>query len=389
VSRNPGTDRIDPSTRALTRDAIAIVGLGATEHEKLRTPDPYRSSIDLGVQALGSALADAGLKTQDIDGLMTVALPYDAFAQRTGLEMIPYVMQYEGGGRWLGGALNHAAQAIVTGAATTIAIIVAFNNRSVDMQWDMTGSASGSEAYEALFGLAGLGSHHAMMFRRHQAEFGTPREVLGHVAVSNRANAARNPHAIFRAPMTLEDYAASRMIADPLRLFDYCTNCDGAIAIIVTDASATKPEQRPVIVHDAAMSANVGPYYSMPDCYYASSRQVAAQIFSGDIKQSDIDTVGIYDNFTTSVVFALEGYDFQPRGGAAEFIMSGNTAFDGSLPVNTSGGHTSEVYLQGINHIAEIVTQLRGEAGERQLANVETAAYMNSSNVSGGAVFHR
>ncbi len=383
------SSRRGPASRAITRDRIAIVGLGSTEHEKLRIPDPFRSSVDLAVEALTLALADAGLAAKELDGLMTMTVPYDAVAQRAGLELIPYVMQYEGGGRWIGGALNHAAQAIATGAATTIALVIAFNNRSVDTQWDMTGSASGSEAYEAMFGLAGLGSHHAMMFGRHQHEFATPREVLGHVAVSNRANAVRNPHAIFRKPLTLEEYGASRMIADPLRLLDYCTNCDGAVAIILTDSSATKPEQRPVIVHDAAMSANVGPYYSMPDCYYASSAQVAEQIFSGAIKQSDIDTVGIYDNFTTSAVFALEGYNFRPRGGAAEFIMNGEITFNGSLPMNTSGGHTSEVYLQGMNHIAEIVVQLRGEAGDRQLPNIETAAFMNSSNVSGGAVFRR
>ena len=313
-------------------------------------------------------------------------LPWDQLAVRESLRALRVTAEYASGGRWVVPALQHAAQSLVAGSADAVLVVLALSRLA---SYEDSAAPGTNAAFEAMHAMGGPGAHSALMARRYGHEFGDCSAALCQVAVSNRSNAALNPAAVFRQPITEGDYAAARPIAEPLRLFDYCMVNDGAVALIMSRTPIGAPG-RAIAIGGLAASAEQGLHYSAPDFYFQQSQAAAAEMFAmADLGVADIDLIQIYDNYTPSVLFALEGFGFSERGQAGRFIEDGNIARSGSLPLNTSGGHTSEAYMQGMNLVAEAVRQLRGEAGDRQIRGATTACYMCVTPLAGGCVLWR
>lgn len=363
--------------------AASIIGVGSTDYRALKTAKNSVPPLELAGQAIKLALSDAGLELSDVDGLMTMNVPSDELALRLGMQDLRMTADYASGGRWVVPALQHAAQSVAFGTADAIVIVLALSRLA---SYADSAAPGGNAAFEAMQAMGGPGAHSALMARRYGHEFGDCADALRNIALSNRANAALNPTAVFQQPLSPEDYDSARLIAEPLRLFDYCMVNDGAVALIVSHTPAANAG-RAIAIGGIASSARQGPHYSAQDFYFQQSQDAARDMFAmAGITPKDIDLVQIYDNYTPSVLFALEGFGFTQRGEAAGFISDGHIARSGSLPLNTSGGHTSEAYMQGMNLVAEAVRQLRGEAGDRQVLGATAACYMCVTPMSGGCV---
>jgi acetyl-CoA acetyltransferase len=242
---------------------------------------------------------------------------------------------------------------------------------------------------DAAYGMTSPGAAVAHMFRRHQHEYGTPVETLGTLALNNRLNAALNPLAVMREPITMEDYLNSRFVTEPLRLLDYCLISDGGVCIIVSSADRARDMPHPpVYIHAFASCGDFNYQYTVDHCFYDALQSVGRDIFSeSEIKRGDLDVLQIYENFTPVFLFTLEGMGFCARGESKDFITPELISRSGRLPLNTSGGHTSEGYVQGWGLLAEAVRQVRGEAGERQVEACETAMFANAAPICGAMIF--
>lgn len=221
-------------------------------------------------------------------------------------------------------------------------------------------------------GLFGPGQLMSVLARRHMHLYGTRREAFAEVAMSTRANAANRPKALHREPLTLEDYFNARMIAEPLCLYDFCQETDGAVAVITTGMDmAHDLRQKPVPVVAVAHGGvrewgRAFAWMGMPDEYFASSghKPIADRLYrQAGITAADIDVALLYDHFTPMVVMQLEDYGFCDKGEGGPFVESGAIRYQGgSIPVNTHGGQLSEAYIIGMTHIVEGVEQMRGTA---------------------------
>lgn len=206
-----------------------------------------------------------------------------------------------------------------------------------------------------------------MISMRHRIEYGTTDDQYADVAIAFRNHAIRNPNAVMRAPMTREDHHSSRMISDPLRLFDCNIETDGAVAMIVTSAERARDlKQPPAIIHAGAMAA--GSHHIRLSTLFdraweeESAVCVGRQVFKmADCKPSDIDVAFFYDFFTSLVIIALEQYGFAPRGEGGPFVENGGLEWPhGRVVCNTNGGQLSEAFVHGFNNTVEAVRQIRG-----------------------------
>jgi acetyl-CoA acetyltransferase len=368
----------------LTPDRIpCIVGVGTTPFRDLyRVPDPERSDYDLALDAFYVALEDSGLAKREIDSVIVARLEsYLKFCADAGLEDVRYVNFQSAGGSQSGVALFQAATLIRAGQADVIACVYGNNGRSSRITYG--GGAIPTSRYDDPYGMTSNGAYYAMLFRRHQHEFGTTVEALAEIAISNRENAARNPNAIMQQPMTRADYFAAPFIADPLRRLDYCLVNDGGVAYLVTSlARARDLRQLPVRVLSSAVSGVMSYYYGADDCWFGALERLRAPLFgAAGIGVADLDVAQLYDNFSTTVVFALEGIGICGRGEAGPWLLEGNHRRGGTLPLNTAGGHLSESYQQGWALTVEAVRQLRGTAGPRQVENCRLALDLTCSPI--------
>jgi acetyl-CoA acetyltransferase len=232
-----------------------------------------------------------------------------------------------------------------------------------------------------------------MSARRHMVEYGTTSDAFAEVAMTCRENAQLNDRALMRKPMTLDDYNASRMLADPLRLFDICLESDGACALLVSRADLAESLPQPTVrILSAVQGGGPRPGYAF-DGYFAFEDH--ANLYGKYISESlwgragvtpdDVDVASIYDCFTYSVLSQLEGLGFCAPGEAKDFVKDGRIRRDGDLPINTNGGMLSEAYVHGINGIAEVVSQLRGDAGERQVEGARVGVATGFGTTTGCA----
>jgi acetyl-CoA acetyltransferase len=234
--------------------------------------------------------------------------------------------------------------------------------------------ADALQAFTAPFGILGPSVMFALPMRRHMEVYGTTSEQLGHVAVTQRAHASRNPRAVMGSrPLTLGDHQGARMVADPYRLFDCCLETDGACAVVVTTAErAADARGRPVAVlaaaegTDGAQLGGTAANAAANATSYArgGGAGVAKRLFGqAGMSADDVDVAQLYDNFSGQVLLGLEDFGFCAPGEAGPLAQSGALAWpDGSLPTNTAGGNLSEAYMQGLNHVIEGVRQVRGES---------------------------
>lgn len=354
----------------------AIAGIGATPFSR----DSGRSVLALAVEAGLSAIADAGLRPRDIDGIVRceqeTVLPNN-LAQALGLADLSYWGSVGIGGSAPCGMVGQAVAAVATGLARNVLVFRSLNGRSgarfgrgrvAPVQ--RVGGGGSYDEYFTPFGLVAPGQMFSLIARRHMAEFGTTSDQLGSIATACRARANANPAAqMHHRPMSLDDYRSARMISDPLRLFDYCLETDGACAIVVTSVERGRDcPSPPVLIAATAQGSmpNVQGGVVLPSLMRDTitthpSMNVAQRVYSrAGVGPEDIDVAQLYDCFTITVLLQLEDYGFCKKGEGGLFAESGAIGLDGSLPINTAGGNLSEAYIHGLNHVVEGVRQIRG-----------------------------
>jgi len=370
--------------------SVAIVGVGHTRYGKLPDYDAY----ELGLWALTEALADAGLTFADIDGLIVNRIPdYQRFCEIAGLDP-SYVSITPGQGRFSGICIETAAALIRDGLAATIALVYGNNGRSGGDRYggagDTYGSGGGGQWFP--YGMTSPGAFHALMARRHMELYGTTPDHLAAVARTIRAHAALNPSAVMRAPFTLAEYHASRFICEPLHLLDYCLINDGGVALILTSGERARDlAQPPVYLRGYGMATALAASSFPPDDFWREpmGTAAAASLAAAGIKHADVSALMIYDNFTPTVLFSLEGFGYCAPGESGPFAAAGNLALGARYPTNTSGGHLSESYMQGWALNVEAVRQVRGACGARQVEDCAFAHYMAAAPVCTSIIYGR
>lgn len=365
-------------------DRAAIAGIGASRFGR-HLPE---SQLALGAAAFRTALEDAGLERRDVDGLAVnlgwpLGLDYDRIAEAFGLD-VRYVNQTWTHGRFVTMSLQQAALAVAAGLAKVVACVaVASFTRERDLlggPGDFEGmrEEGGTHAENPPYGLTAPAAGAALAYRRYMSLYGATTDALGEVAVTLRSHARRNPNAVMRKPMTLDDHRASREVIAPLRLFDCCIVSDGAVVVLVTSAERARDLRKPPVLVSGMQGIRAGRdefIFAPPGLGINQQRpgRITPRAEDGDawrmagIERADIDGLYTYDAFTPLVLFVLERFGFCAPGEAHAWVRGGRIALGGALPVNTSGGLMSEAHVSGWNSIAEIVRQLRGEAGERQI----------------------
>jgi acetyl-CoA acetyltransferase len=362
------------------RSQAAVVGIGCTEFSR----NSGVSVFTLAARAVKSAVADAGLKIGDIDGLATFgtndSIAPNILAPALGLKNLNFYVDQWYGGSVSMSVLGQAALAVSAGVADCVVCYRAINGRSENrlngsattvarQPWDM--------AVKASAGVVAPAQEIALAARSHMERYGTTSEDLGRIALLSRQNALDNDRAMMRTPMTMDDYLASRWIVDPFRKFDCCLETDGAVAVAVVSAERAKDlPHRPALIGGAAWGGGVNIVNNgHEDLSRSPARMIAPRLFeAAGLGLSDIDFAEFYDCFTYTVLSQIEGYGFAECGGVPDMMADGS--FDregGSLPINTHGGLLSEGYLHGLNHVYEAVEQIRGDAGARQVKRHDVA----------------
>ena len=381
------------ATRSGLRRAAAVVGVGNSDWtgdwHRTRNGEQPSDSYGYGLAALNRALSDAGIHRDEVDGLIVgPTTAYERCGEVLGINP-----------RWGDQAdavksVIKACPAIQSGLASVVALVYGNDQRSAGIQYGgpaaMGGDAFLSYVYHAPWGLTSQGALYALTFQAYKESRGVSEKELGEVAVAQRHWASLNDQAIMRKRITLDDYMNAQYICEPLRLYDYCMINDGGVALIIVDADrAKKMRKDPVYIEAVGRSdLNRGATSLEPrliDFYLPAQQEAAAQLFNmAAIEPKDVDIFQVYDSFSVHIPLALEGYGYCPVGDAGKFLREQKMGPGGKLPINTSGGHLSESYMQGWNHQIESVRQLRGECGPRQIENCRYVHY--SSDVAGNAV---
>lgn len=369
------------------RGAAAVVGVGTTTFGKL----PGHSTNDLGGWALLEALDDAGLTAADVDGLIVNRVSsYEAVASHYGIQP-RWAAQLPTEGRMSGASVMLAAAAIRTGLCRTVALVYGNDGGSGGATYGSAGEAYGTSPSLTLpYGMTSPGAFYALMLQRHRHLYGTTEEQLAAVSMTFRAHARLNDNAVMRKPVSLEDYLASRYIVEPMHLLDYCLINDGGVALVLTAAEAAVDHPKPpVYVLGAAQTGQLlGSDFPPEDFWAGALRDVGERAFRmAGRERADVDALMVYDNFSPNVLFALEGLGYCGPGESGAWIQDGRIGLGGELPLNTSGGHLSESYMQGWGLNVEAVRQLRGECGDRQVAGASVVQYVCSSPVVSSIVY--
>jgi acetyl-CoA acetyltransferase len=354
----------------------AIAGVGASRQGKL----PGETPLSLATEAFRAALDDSGIEKSEIDGLLTMpgtsstegAKHYLAVGEHLGINP-KFTGSLSMGGATAGALVQMAAMAISTGMASVVACVFGDTARSGGSRFD---APAGRGDSWGIWGMFGNAANSALGARRHMALYGTTSEQLGWVAVTMRRHAALNPNATMREPMTIADHQASRLIVDPLRLFDCCIISDGGVVIIVTSPERAADARRPPVLLWGMGQGHTLQNLEAPDWWYLPHQAdcVSRAYRMAGVGPADIDVAQLYDNFSIAVLFWLEHAGFVGVGESGPFVEGGERiGLGGQLPVNTAGGNLSESYMQGWLHVVEGVRQVRGDAGARQVAGAEVS----------------
>jgi len=362
-------------TIAWRRDACAVAGIGTTAFSK----DSGVSVTALAVEAAANALADAGLTAADVDGIVRNDMDLvscAALADGLGVPNLTYWGEAGPGGSGPCAMVAQAVAAIMSGQATTVVVFRSLNGRSgrrFGLSPVTTPEVGGQESMEEFFGPYGLlssGQYFALVAERYMTQTGLTSEQLAEIALVARRRANANPAAqMHDRTMTLDDYLNSRMLSSPLRLFDYCLETDGAAAVVVTTAERARDlAQPPALIRSAAMSTCPRPQPGImyptlmrEDVTVLPSRVCQETLYSrAGLGPADVDVAQIYDCYSITALVQIEDYGFCKRGDTGDFLADGQIDLGGSIPINTSGGHMSEGYIHGMNHVVEGVRQIRG-----------------------------
>jgi acetyl-CoA acetyltransferase len=349
------------------RGSAAIAGIGTAGMGKASG----RSSIELLGEAAIAAIADSGLKLSDVDGIFAATgvhgMPALSAAEYLGLKP-RFIEGTNVGGSSFEIHLLQAAMALEAGLCDVALIAYGSNQRTASGRLV---SMSEPQWHEVQYKPRHPISAYAMAAARHMYQYGTTREQLAAVAVAARGWANLNPAAFARGPLTVDDVLNSRMVSDPLTVADCCLVTDGGGACVVVRAERARDlKQSPVYLLGAGASAWHRSVVQMPDLTVTAATEGGSRAFAmAEVDRKDVDLLMIYDAFTINTILFLEDLGYCPKGEGGRFVADGTIAPGGALAVNTNGGGLSCVHpgMYGMFLIVEAVTQLRGQAGERQV----------------------
>jgi acetyl-CoA acetyltransferase len=396
-------DPVRPTPRPLVHDdrfehRVVLSGAGRSAIGRRLMRDP----LSLTVDACLAAVADAGLELADIDGLSTYPGPITTGGMSEGgvtavEEALRLHPTWTNGGMELpgpGGAVIAAMLAVASGLCRHVLCF-----RTV---WESTyatlglhgggGGRVSGPLYEwrAPFGAMSAAHWIAMNANQYFHRYGATREMLGYIALNGRANAARNPIAIYREPMTMDDYLSARPITSPFGLYDCDVPCDASVAIVVSDASVAADLPKPAIRVDA-VGTQIIERISWEQDTITHEPQVLGQASHlwtrTSLRPADVDVALVYDGFTFNAITWLEALGFCGLGEANDWLEGGRRiALDGDVAVNPHGGQLSEGRTHGFGFLYEAIVQLRREAGERQVANASTAVVTSGGGTPSGVL---
>jgi acetyl-CoA acetyltransferase len=363
-----------------------ITGIGQSEIGRRLFRDP----LELTIEGCRAAIADAGLTPRDIDGLSTYPGMLDGGPGFNGAnateihEAMRLELNWFDSGVETAGQLGSVIKACLAVGAGLANHVLCFRSVWEGSAQKLGGRqpiggppgsgfrASGSLQWTLPFAAPSAAIWIALFAARHFHEYGTTREQLAQIALNGRRNAALNPNAIYRDPMSMEDYLAVRMISWPFGLFDCDVPCDGTTAFVVSRDERAKDMPHPVVRVEAVGTALHGrsSWDQFDDLTTMANRDAAAHLWSRtELRPADVDVAEIYDGFSFLTLSWLEALGFCPVGEGGRFIEGGQRiALDGELPLNTHGGQLSAGRLHGYGFLHEAVLQLRGDAGARQVA---------------------
>ena len=376
------------------RDKACVTGVGETTYMRGST----QCAFELQIEASLKAIADAGLDPKQIDGVIPIGIvsaTAEDFIDNFGIPDLRFSALVPHGGASPVMALQCAAAAVAAGVCNHV--LIAFGR-------NVTGAAATKAGarihtmpqfhyvteFEYPIGNAAPAQIYAPMAQRHMALYGTKVSHFGEVAVAHRQHALLNDNAVMKKPMTLEDHANSRMIADPFRLFDCSLESDGGAACIVSSAErASDLKHRRIFISGTAAGHpdQPGAITQRPDMTSLGIAKAAQRAFQmAGVTHADIDVAEIYDCFTYAVIRQLEDLGFCKKGEGGPFVEGGRLRLDGALPTNTHGGLLSQAHVWGLNHIVELVRQLRGNAGRAQVKDAEVGLVTGYGDLGDGAV---
>ena len=360
----------------------------------------FRDDLDLTCEAALEAIADAGLEPDEIDGVAAYPGPiqggpgfagpgvYDV-QDALGIDVHWHLSGLEGPAQI--SPIIHAALAVAAGLCRHALVYRTVTESSAAADTGRRGIGAGSPeisgfaAFFIPFGAMSAANWLALYARRHMHEFGTKKEHLGAIALTGRRHAGLNPKAVYRAPMTMDDYLNARIVSEPFGLYDCDVPVDGSTAVIVSSADTARDLAHPAVRFNAVGTAmRARPLWDQwEDITTMAARDAAAHMWSRtELKPADVDTAQLYDGFSFLTLAWLEALGFCGRGESGPFVEDDRIALGGELPLNTWGGQLSGGRLHGFGFVAEAVRQLRGECGERQVPRCEVAAV----GVGGGPV---
>lgn len=375
----------------------AIIGVGASRFERR----PQASVLSFAAEALDAALADAGLEKAAIDGLIVqIGSPrgpdYDAVAQTFGLEP-RFCSQTWAHGRFTATVLTHAAMAVATGMATRVACLLAMKNSDIGRIGEAGNpffheqfrEGGGPHGEEGQIGMASPVAGAAMALDIYCRRYEVDRELLAEIPVTFRRHATLNPEAVARTPLTREDYYNARPIIDPIRLYDCSLVGDGAVCVIVSARDVATGPSEPVWITGAqGIEAGRDTFIFGPrglGMGQQSARRLtltearARPVWSqAALSPETVDVLGIYDSFSPLPVYALEDFGFCAAGEGLNWIQGGRLDLGGETPTNTSGGQLSHAQVNGWAQLRELVLQLRGGCGDRQVPDARRALWITA-----------
>ncbi len=383
-------------------DKAAITGVGETDFVK----GTERTAVDMMLEASRRAIADAGLRPSDIDGMVPppIYTTSEELAANLGIDVLRYAATVHMGGASPTTALQHAAIAIAAGLCDHVLVTLGWNGFSAlrpkpgappTRPMNMNTLTNTIRGYYMPFGVFLPVQMYAWLATRHSQLHGVGPEAMGAVAMACRRHAQLNPKAFtYGRPLDWETYHDARMVSEPFRLYDCCLETDGALACVVTSIERARDlRQKPVLVHAVAQASGPNPVHLAN--YNNTPEMVTTAVFCAEqlwarseIGPRDIDCAQIYDAFTPLVISGLEDYGFCKRGEGGPFTEGGRLELGGELPTLTSGGGLSEAYVHGFNLILEAVRQVRGTS-TAQVEDCRNVLVTGASGVATSAMVVR
>jgi acetyl-CoA acetyltransferase len=392
--------RVAPLHKFENKVVISGIGLSSVGRRLGRNP------LGLMIDACLAAIADAGLQAADIDGMSSYPGPSFTLAGTTGggvnniedvlrLRPIWFASGMEGAGQT--GAVVNAMLAVAAGMCRHVLCVrgvweSSFQDfqRRGEIRANAAGRISGEMEGRLPYGAFSAANWIAMMATRHMQAFGTTRAQLGAIAVNARRNASLNPNAVYRDPITMDDYLGARMVSTPFGLFDCDAPCDGAVAVVISSVD-TIADLRPPFVGVEAVGTHLAERVSWDQGTLLHEPVLAGPArhvwTRTDLTHGDVDVAEIYDGFTFNCLSWIELLGFCGIGEGGPFVEGGHRiALDGDLPLNTHGGQLSAGRLHGWGFLHEACVQLRGEGGDRQVAGDPEVAILSSGGGHPGGV---